>query len=399
MSDTTKTNLADLSCPGCGYHLAGLAEGRSCPECGQPDALRAAERRAAVPYHPWLHRTAVLFALATFVLVLLGGNVTSREAGLSVPDGFTVYGYNLFAFPYAHWVGGIWHEHVHRLMGASVGILAIVVMVWLLVTQKPRLWLRAAGVVTLGMIVLQGYLGGKRVDLISTPLAILHGIHGQLILCMTVLLAAATSRYWAIHASEARPTITGIAARRARAICYVLLASLFLQLTLGATMRHTSAGLAIPDFPASYGQVVPPFTQQGIDTAATRDGSYDEYAPSFTPAQVGIHFAHRVWALGVVAAIMAAVAVLARSFAAEPLIRRPLLALVMLTLVQLALGASVIWSKRTPDLATAHQATGAAILAVAALTAFRVHLFTRSSSRAPLPVPHAARPAIGGSPA
>ena len=47
-----------------------------------------------------LHWFAVLTAVATFLLLGLGGLVTSHEAGMSVPDWPTSYGYNMFALPH-----------------------------------------------------------------------------------------------------------------------------------------------------------------------------------------------------------------------------------------------------------------------------------------------------------
>lgn len=322
----------------------------------------------------------MLFVVATFLLVITGGNVTSRDAGMSVPDGFTVYGYNLFTFPVHKWVGNIKHEHIHRLKGSVVGMMAIVLMVWVMVTQDRRYWLRALAVTTLGLIVLQGIMGGLRVDKISTAFAILHGIHAQIILAVTVLIAAALSRYWMTPAQPSA-VLHGDDARRARFACYALIAALLLQLVLGAAMRHTASGLAIPDFPSSYGQLVPPLNQHAITESLHDMLPYDQQpVVPFTPAQVGVHFAHRVWALGVVVALLGTVAILARGFKHEPRVRRPLIVLVALTTLQIALGASVIWLRRMPDVATAHQACGALILAVTALVTYRVHLFTGGAS-------------------
>ena len=51
------------------------------------------------PINPWLSRFAKLLVAATFCLIFLGGMVTSVNAGLSVPDWPTSYGYNMFTFP------------------------------------------------------------------------------------------------------------------------------------------------------------------------------------------------------------------------------------------------------------------------------------------------------------
>src|SRR4051812_12658954 len=76
-------------------------------------------------YDVRLHALALLTAAATFPLIFLGGLVTSKGAGLSVPDWPNSYGYNMFLFPPSQWVGGIFFEHTHRLLGTVVGFLAV----------------------------------------------------------------------------------------------------------------------------------------------------------------------------------------------------------------------------------------------------------------------------------
>src|SRR6266481_4123952 len=93
----------------------------------------------------WLHRFAMLTALATLGLVCLGGVVTSKGVGMSVPDWPTTYGYNMFFFPFSKWVGGIFYEHTHRLLASAVGFLTILLAVWLWWKEERR-WLRWLGV-------------------------------------------------------------------------------------------------------------------------------------------------------------------------------------------------------------------------------------------------------------
>jgi cytochrome c oxidase assembly protein subunit 15 len=75
-------------------------------------------------FNPALHRVALLTACCTFPLIFMGGLVTSKHAGMSVPDWPNSYGYNMFLFPPRLWIGGILYEHVHRLMGTVVGFCA-----------------------------------------------------------------------------------------------------------------------------------------------------------------------------------------------------------------------------------------------------------------------------------
>src|SRR5438309_334104 len=112
-----------------------------------------------IRYNPALHRIALLTAAATFPLIFMGGLVTSKGAGMSVPDWPNSYGYNMFAFPISMWKGGIFFEHTHRLMGSVVGMLSIVlaVVAW---RVEPRRWVRWLTASTLLAVILQGVLGG-----------------------------------------------------------------------------------------------------------------------------------------------------------------------------------------------------------------------------------------------
>src|SRR6185436_21057033 len=81
---------------------------------------------------PWLHRFAVITALATLGLVGMGGLVTSHGVGMAVPDWPTSYGYNMFALPISTWLtGGVFHEHTHRLWASFVGVLVVMLTRWL----------------------------------------------------------------------------------------------------------------------------------------------------------------------------------------------------------------------------------------------------------------------------
>lgn len=402
-------NNLDLPCPRCGYLLRG-SDG-ACPECGldhpHPPALALHQH-----HRPWLHRLAVVHVAATFGLLVLGGTVTSRTVGLSVPDWPRTYGHNMFLFPPSMWVGGVFWEHSHRLAGAAVGVLCIALTIAIWFTQRQRPWLRLAAAAMLAMVIVQGVVGGLRVTQLSIALAIAHGITGQLFLCLAVLIAAATGRTWIAAAgaspvppvhpespgsptvpSPLRPLAPDIARPLRNRAAWLLLA-LAVQLTLGATMRHTASGLAIPDFPASYGRWTPPLSPPAISQAVNQlpidhpihqqmdsNGTTRRY-PS--PWQVAVAFAHRVGALMVAALTCWLIAGVGRA-AQEPgggsSLTRPSLLLLVMLIAQLALGASVIWTGRHPEVATAHQAMGAATLATAFLLALRLALLSHDPVR------------------
>jgi cytochrome c oxidase assembly protein subunit 15 len=290
----------------------------------------------------------------------------------------------MFLFPPSMWNGGIFYEHTHRLLGAAVGVLAIAMVVWVWRVEKRR-WIFWFAVTTLLAICVQGVIGGQRVTMvnhwpgIATPLAVVHGITGQIILSMTLVIAMATGRWWIEHTTgrEAhRPWVS----RGLTVLTIAFLGVLLIQLAIGATMRHHGAALAIPDFPTSYGGVIPPLTDEGVRKAMDQI-PYDQHTSHdyYTAAHVGVHFAHRVWALAVVLVAGVLIARVSLAFPAETALRRPLLLLMALLIVQIALGVLVIWTGRHPEIATAHQATGAVVLGAAVLIAIRVQLLSRWS--------------------
>ncbi|MGH8064240.1 MAG: COX15/CtaA family protein [Candidatus Entotheonellia bacterium] len=186
----------------------------------------------------WLHRFAVLTALATFPLLFVGGLVTSTGSALAVPDWPSTFGYNMFLYPLSGMVGGILYEHSHRLLGALVGFLTMILTLWLWL-KEPRLWLRWLGSIALAAVIFQGILGGLRVVLLTQPLAIIHACLAQAFFALLVSIAFFTS-----------PEKPGNPAERAvehlsrlRRLCMLTTALIYVQVVFGAILRHTGARL------------------------------------------------------------------------------------------------------------------------------------------------------------
>jgi cytochrome c oxidase assembly protein subunit 15 len=283
-----------------------------------------------------LHRFAVITASATWLLIVAGGLVTSTESGLSVPDWPTTYGSNMWTFPVSKWVGGIRYEHSHRLIASLVGALVIVLAVWL-GRREGRAWVRRLGYLAVAAVVTQGILGGLTVlFLLPTWISVAHACLAQGFFCLTVAIAVVTAPRWA----EATPADLRAAffrnplARMSSAAA----AAIFFQLFLGAVMRHTKAGLAIPDFPLSFGRIVPPIA-------------------SFA---VGIHFAHRV--VAVVVAVLVAVCAVRALRSRRGGLRTAGVWLCVVAAAQIALGAATVLSGRAVGFTTAHVAVGALLL-------------------------------------
>jgi cytochrome c oxidase assembly protein subunit 15 len=333
--------------------------------------------------NPWLHRFAIFTALATLVLIGIGGLVTSKGVGMAVPDWPTTYGYNMFLVPFDQWLGkfGIFEEHSHRLVASFVGFLTIGLAIWLW-AKEARKWVRLLGIGALVLVVMQGVLGGLRVTEINQNLGLIHGAVAQLFLILVCAIALVTSAWWQrVNVSDR----VGFAALKG--ILMAVICLIFVQLLLGATMRHQHAGLAIWDFPLAHGQVWP----------ATDEASVATYNENRYELQKSLHAANQlldaqgnpktflasgheilswhVWLqmlhrLGAVAtlALVVAFAVKARwrlgQAHAFTKVGYVLLAMVV---AQAGMGIWTILSSKAADVATGHVVLGAACLALSSL--------------------------------
>ena len=189
-------------------------------------------------YSPWLHRTARLTAGATFLLIVIGGIVTSTDSGLAVPDWPTTFGYNMFLYPLSEMVGGILYEHSHRLMGSLVGILTIGLLV-LILAKDSRKWLKWLGLAALIAVIVQGVLGGLRVTQINRNFAIVHACLAQAFFALLCGIAWFTSRDW----RQDIRTTTGETARKLRRLSLITTCLIYIQLIFGAILRHTGSRL------------------------------------------------------------------------------------------------------------------------------------------------------------
>jgi cytochrome c oxidase assembly protein subunit 15 len=178
-----------------------------------------------------LNRFAILVACATFFLIIAGALVTSHDAGLATSDWPLSNGQ---VFP--KMVGNLFWEHGHRMVATTVGMLTIVLMIYVLV-KDPRIWVKILSVVALVGVITQGLLGGLTVKLML-PLWVssAHATLAQLFFCTTVSLAVFTSRSW----MQASPLGEEKDILPLRYLCTGALVTIFLQLILGATLRHSA---------------------------------------------------------------------------------------------------------------------------------------------------------------
>ena len=198
--------------------------------------MSSPDKQPDSPHSPWPHRWAVVLACATFPLIWVGGLVTTTGAGMAVPDWPTTFGYNLFLYPLSEWFFGPWDlfvEHGHRLLGAAVGLVTIGLLAVLWRCEHRR-WVQVFGLVLLLAVIGQGVLGGLRVRMDERAIAMLHGCTGPLFFALTVAMAVVTSRRW----REQGPHAASSAARRLTPLAAATALVAYLQLVVGAQLRH-----------------------------------------------------------------------------------------------------------------------------------------------------------------
>ena len=288
-----------------------------------------------------LHRFAVLCAIATFILIFVGGLVTSTGSALAVPDWPLAYGRLVPKL-----VGGVRFEYGHRVVAGVVVILTIVLASWIAMVER-RSWVRKTAFAAAGLIVLQAILGGITVlYLLPLPIAVAHAGMAQALFCLMVAMALFTNPKFGsaprLEDDHRHPRLPVLAT--------ITTAVIYTQILIGAVMRHLGAGLAIPDFPTSFGHWAPPFVGVGIE----------------------VNFAHRCGAAVVSIFVLWTVARVLSGYRDRAELVRPALLLVALLLLQISLGAMTIWSGRAVLPTTAHVAIGAAVLATSLALTIRV---------------------------
>lgn len=308
--------------------------------------------------NPGLHRFAVATACATFVLIFAGGLVKSTGSELAVPDWPLAFGKLIPQLQ-----GGVLFEWSHRVAAGAVSILTLTLMLWALAGERRR-WVRSLAIAAFALVITQAVLGGMTVlFLIPLALAMAHTATANAFFCVVVAIAVFTS-----------PWFIDTAARRERSarvplamLAAVTTGIIYLQILIGALMRHLAAGLAIPDFPLSFGRAIPP--------------AWDPY--------IAVNFAHRCGAMAVAAFIIWTAARVLGGHREEPKLRRPAAALILLLALQVSLGAITIWTSRAVLPTTSHVAIGAAILVTSLMLTIRAwRLYGIGGSQAsPAPAP------------
>jgi cytochrome c oxidase assembly protein subunit 15 len=332
----------------------------------------------------------------------------------------------MFALPVSVWLtGGVFQEHTHRLWATVVGVLIVSLTRWI-GGRKSRLPLAIIGLAEIGaglllpllgpewkgagyflsgiggvvllaalvwarnapaarplpglvwvafwLVQLQGLLGGLRVVLDAHVFAgtklgvwfgVFHGCLAQVFLVLIAVIALLTSRRWVLG-EEAKVVSPKFSSSQLHWLLCISTGLIFLQLLLGATMRHQHAGLAIPDFPLAYGSVWPDlspdavarYNQQRIETVALNP---------ITSTQIVLQMVHRMVACSIVVLVLWCFFGVRKAVATGSEMRRLAAFWVVIIAIQFALGAWTVWSNKAADVASLHVVCGALSLVTGGL--------------------------------
>jgi len=308
-----------------------------------------------------IRRLAAIAAGLTIVLIVAGGVVTNTDSGLACPDWPTCYGSLV-----PRMTGNVAVEHTHRLIATAVGLLTVALVI--LTMRRAAVWMAGFSTLVLGgaiwaarvkhvsgelpvagvtlvalgfagciwviarsseklapaallLVMVQGLLGGLTV-LYKLPTLVLVMHLGTSMLFMALLVAIA----WG------RPLQGG-------ALLWLTTAAIYLQILLGATVRHTGAGLVCTDFPYCRGAIW----------------------PANVHPMVHLHMAHRAFAIVVAALVIWSSLRIARN--ASGLLRVLAFAGPVLVVLQIVLGILTILTFKDLVPLTAHLLAGALLLA------------------------------------
>jgi heme A synthase len=200
----------------------------------QSESLNPDDNPATPATPDWLALFAKITVLATVPVLLIGGIVTSADAGLAVPDWPGSYGANMFLYPFALMADPrIFLEHAHRLFGSLIGLTTLVLCLLTLFSGQSKA-IKGWAVGLLVLVIVQGVMGGMGRVLQQDPyFGALHGITAQVFFALVVAFAAVLAMK--------KPDADAPPFGKAGPATAIWLALVLLQLVFGALYRHLSA--------------------------------------------------------------------------------------------------------------------------------------------------------------
>ncbi len=401
----------------------------------------SAEHRSA------LHVSAVVTLCFTFPLIFLGGLVTSHGAGMSVPDWPNSYGYNMFLFPPSRWVGGIFYEHTHRLLGTVVGFSAIILasIAWgpgrTSIGRKIILWAivvieLANGAGTAAMILFPDRFHLSQASR-SISAILPHGVVTAIGFALVALVV------WVCRQPEPRRWVRWLAATVLIAVCVqgviggmrvdlinlplAMVHGCFAQATFclmvvtaavtGRAWRKLPAEAVVPTgrlyalaclmVAVVLAQLIVAAVMRHLGAglaipdlplayghplppmnaaqleAANHARVWNLGLPRVSLGQVWLHFAHRMGAVVVSLVTIALVSAVLTTHRHQRSLVNPAIALLVLLVTQVTLGVFTVLERKPADVASSHVACGALVLGTAVLIAVRASRLYVLRSRGP----------------
>ncbi len=310
-------------------------------------------------YNSGLTHLSKFTILSTLILIFVGALVKSHEVGLSVPDWPTTYGENMFVFPLSQMVGGIFYEHGHRLIATFVGFLTLCQTLWLSISNGEK-WLKVMGFISLCVVITQGMFGGLTVIFFLPPLvSIIHATLAQTFLVILIIIAYGLSKE-RLKRDKKIDFNTKIQIR-----AFIIGLLIYIQLILGALVRHTSSGLAIPDFPTMGGTFLPIFNDSMLKYINNYLFDIDKDMVSIF--QVVIHFFHRMGALIISISFLIFFFKYHNSLKHNKNIGFSLWSILFTIFFQIILGAATVLSEKHEIITSLHVLNGAFLLGLTVL--------------------------------
>ena len=305
-----------------------------------------------------VRRLSKMIVFLTLSLIFVGALIKSHEVGLSVPDWPKSYGKKMFSFPLSDMIGGIFYEHGHRIFATIVGFFTLLQFIIISFTNHPS-WIKKVSLGSLILVIAQGLLGGMTVlYFLPPPISIMHGVLAQTFFVTIIFVAYGLSESRANKAEIPYPMFI----RRGAVVITLLV---FVQLVLGAFMRHTSSGLAIPDFPKMGGLWIPTFSDNMINDINAE--LFDRNLDMVSKWQVFIHFLHRLGAFIITLALAVFVYKFRNMVKKNSTESKALILLSAILAIQIFLGVATVMTERLPYVASFHVVTGAALLGCCSL--------------------------------
>ncbi len=337
------------------------------------------------------HRLALFATAFSLIVIVLGAFTRLVDAGLGCPDWPGCYGHLLWPiqehnvlraetrfpdFPVDQ--SKTWPEMVHRYLAGTLGLLIVGLAALAWRRHSERGYPFRLPVFLLFLVVWQAIFGMWTVTLKLWPqIVTLHLLGGFTIFALLWLLTLRLqNRRWSGLGVDQYGQL-----QRARPWVLVGMTLLVVQVLLGGWTTSNYAALACADLPTCHGHWVPPMDFR------TGFNVFQEIGPNYlggqmdNEARVAIQYTHRMGALVVTLFTLGFVAWLWR--VRDRRVRQLLAVLLVVTLLQVGLGLSNIIFMVPLQVAVAHNAVGALLLAVWVTVAARIWMVDRPAKKVP----------------